>query len=130
MPSDPTFGDVLYSYTREQALADGVVVDMSELAHEAGFKIPVAATEAVYKGYLAPSQALVDEGQSFYGRACDLLQVLHSAAIANSDQDTVFFTVLFVLSPGCPPEPIELKAICGPGDNGEPVLTILLPDED
>jgi len=24
----------------------------------------------------------------------------------------------------------DLKAICGPSDNGEPVLTIMLPDED
>jgi hypothetical protein len=25
---------------------------------------------------------------------------------------------------------IRLKALCGPGDAGEPVVTILLPDED
>jgi hypothetical protein len=25
---------------------------------------------------------------------------------------------------------VTLKAICGPGDNGEPVVTIILPDED
>ena len=28
------------------------------------------------------------------------------------------------------PEPIELKAMCHPGDTHEPVVTILLPDED
>jgi len=27
-------------------------------------------------------------------------------------------------------ETVVLKALCGPGDNGEPVITILLPDED
>jgi hypothetical protein len=25
---------------------------------------------------------------------------------------------------------VRLKALCGPGDQGEPVLTVLLPDED
>ena len=25
---------------------------------------------------------------------------------------------------------ITLKAICGPGDNGEPVITIMWPNED
>ena len=25
---------------------------------------------------------------------------------------------------------VELKAVCGPGDKGEPVVTIMLPDED
>jgi hypothetical protein len=34
------------------------------------------------------------------------------------------------MSPGATPVPIDLKAICGPGDDGEPVLTVLLPDED
>ena len=27
-------------------------------------------------------------------------------------------------------ETVILKAVCGPGDSGEPVITILLPDED
>ncbi len=25
---------------------------------------------------------------------------------------------------------VTLKAVCGPGDQGEPVITIMLPDED
>lgn len=28
------------------------------------------------------------------------------------------------------PSRVRLKAVCGPGDDGEPVLTIMLPDED
>jgi hypothetical protein len=28
------------------------------------------------------------------------------------------------------PPPVRLKAVCGPGDWGEPVITILGPDED
>jgi hypothetical protein len=120
----------MYSYTREQALADRALVDISDLAREAGFKIPVAVTEAVYTNYLDPSPELCNEGQSLNGRAWDLLQVLHAAAIANPDRNTIPFNALFVQAPGCPPEPIELKAICGPGNDGSPVLTILLPDED
>jgi len=27
-------------------------------------------------------------------------------------------------------ETVKLKAICGPGDQGEPVLTIMMPHED
>ena len=121
--------EIIFAYTRAQALADGVLVDFSDLAREAGFKIPLAVTETVY-AYLDPSQALVDEGQSRKGRAWDLLQVLHFAAAVSPDRDTVFFKVLLVLTPGCPPEPVDLKAICGPGDDGFPVLTILLPEED
>jgi hypothetical protein len=28
------------------------------------------------------------------------------------------------------PQPVRLKALCGPGDSGEPVITIMLPHED
>jgi len=28
------------------------------------------------------------------------------------------------------PPLVRLKALCGPGDEGEPVVTIMLPDED
>jgi hypothetical protein len=30
---------------------------------------------------------------------------------------------------GAPPL-VRLKALCGPGDQGEPVVTVMLPDED
>ena len=28
------------------------------------------------------------------------------------------------------PPLVRLKALCGPGDHGEPVVTVMLPDED
>jgi hypothetical protein len=28
------------------------------------------------------------------------------------------------------PPLVRLKALCGPGDRGEPVVTVMLPDED
>jgi hypothetical protein len=28
------------------------------------------------------------------------------------------------------PPLVRLKAVCGPGDDGEPVLTVMRPDED
>jgi type I site-specific restriction-modification system R (restriction) subunit len=37
---DPVFGDVIYSYTRKQAIEDGVLVDITEMAKEAGSSIP------------------------------------------------------------------------------------------
>ena len=29
-----------------------------------------------------------------------------------------------------PPPLVRLKALCGPGDQGEPVITVMLPEED
>jgi hypothetical protein len=31
---------------------------------------------------------------------------------------------------GVRPQPVSLVACCGPGDNGEPVITIMQPSED
>lgn len=39
---------LVHAYTRAQALADGMLVDVSEVAREAGFKVPVALTAAVW----------------------------------------------------------------------------------
>jgi hypothetical protein len=128
--SSSVFGDLIYSYTRQQALADGVLVDATSLAREAGFVFPVALTETLYHSYIVPALDLVAEGQSIQGRLWDLLYVLRFAIAKARNADTVLFTVLFLMSPGATPVPIDLKAICGPGDDGEQVLTIMLPNED
>jgi hypothetical protein len=31
---------------------------------------------------------------------------------------------------GTPPLVRRLKAVCGPGDDGEPCITVMLPEED
>jgi hypothetical protein len=36
--------DVVYSYTRKQAIKDGVLIDVTKQAKETGFKVPVAIT--------------------------------------------------------------------------------------
>jgi len=129
--ADPFAGfEVISVYSRADALRDGALIDLSDLAREAVFRIPLAVTEAVYRSYLDPSPELANEGQSFGGRAWDLLQVLRFAAAVYPDRSEIHFKVLFVLTPGCPPEPVPLKALCHPGDDGSPVLTILLPHED
>jgi len=137
MPSpnvDDPFGgfEVISVDSRSQALADGVLVDTSDLAREAGFVFPVALTETLYHSYIVPALGLVAEGQSITGRLWDVLNVLrYTISKAKSrNTDTILFKVLFLMSAGADPVPIELKAVCGPGDDGEPVLTIMLPDED
>lgn len=129
--SDPFAGfELIASYSRSDALREGTLHDLSDLAQQSGFVVPVAATAAVFHNYLDPSADLIAEGQSLVGRAHDLLFVLRIAIAASPSTDTLFFKVLFVLAPGRPAVPVPLKALIGPGDSGEPVLTILEPDED
>ena len=63
-PEDPPFGPVIYSYTRAQALADGVLVDVTETGKEVGFKLPVAITEAL-QNRLTPTKAEAAIGQDY-----------------------------------------------------------------
>ena len=47
------FDSVISVYTRAQAIEDGILVDVSDTAREAGFKIPVAVTRAVWNRLVA-----------------------------------------------------------------------------
>jgi len=122
--------EVVFSYSRADALADGVLVDVSELAREAGFKLPVAVSDSLYHGYLTPPPELAKAGLSLEGRLWETLSVLRYAIKASPATDRLFFTVLFAQVPDAEPEPVDLLAICGPGDSGEPVITIMLPSDD
>ena len=41
-------GPVISSYTRKQALVDGALIDVGDMAWDAGFKFPVALTRAAW----------------------------------------------------------------------------------
>ena len=121
--------EIISVYSRAQALEDGVLADISSLAREAGFKFPVAVTQGVW-GVLNPSEELKAEGQDFNGRAWDMLTILRHAIRGAVRTDEVHFEPLFVLQPGRQPEGSRMWAKCGPGDAGEPTITVMLPHED
>jgi len=121
--------DVIFSYSRSDALADGVLIDVSGIAKEAGFTIPVAVSDNLYHSYIMPSLDLAKEGQSPSGRLWDTLSVLRYAIKASPSTDRLSLSVLFTMAPD-DPIPVELLAVCGPGDLGEPVITIMLPGDE
>jgi hypothetical protein len=120
--------DIIHSYTRKQALEDGFLVDVSITALEAGFNYPVALTRAVWDTYIVPDERSRKWGQSERGRLWDCVWMLRLAARA-SKGDTVYFKLYFIMKEK-QRRLITLKSICGPGDDGEPVITVMLPDED
>src|SRR5262245_46930249 len=63
--------DVIFAYTRAQAIADGVLVDVTDTANGAGFKIPVALTSRVWAEYVAVPDGV--ECQDETGRLWDIL---------------------------------------------------------
>ena len=129
------FGNVISTYTRTQAIEDEVLVDAGTMASEAGFKWPVALTAAVWADCVAWTED--DSRQQVYqdesGRLWDVLYMA-SYAIRTSKRsgDRLLFQLYRVPRDGQSSDAVlvTLKLIVGPGDAGEPVITILLPQED
>jgi hypothetical protein len=121
--------DLISVYTRAQAIADGVLVDVTATAREAGYKYPVALTRAVWGRYVEVPHGV--EGQDEAGRLWDVLHMLRHA-IRNSDSGPDLLFSLHVRNDNREQVPplVNLKAVCGPDDDGSPCLTIMLPGED
>jgi hypothetical protein len=121
--------DLIHRYTRADALRDGVLIDVSATAKEAGFKYPVALTAAAWGKCVTvpPGVPCQDEA----GRLWDVVWMLR-CAIARQDAGRVVAFALHVRNDNRERTPplVRLKAVSGPGDRGEPVITVMLPDED
>lgn len=122
--------DYIYRYSRAQAIEDGVLVDVSETAREAGITFPVALTAAVYQLFVVVPEGV--EAQDEAGRLWDVIWMLRHA-ILNSDEGASRIDLhLHVRNDNSSGEPplVHLVAVCGPGDDAEPVITVMLPDEE
>ena len=121
--------DLIFQYTRAQAIAEGVLVDVSDTAKEAGLKYPTAITRAVFESYVRVPPEV--DAQDKPGRLWDIIWMLAVAIARHPDTegDTLLYTV-FVRNDNMESKPVKLKAIVHPGDEGEPVITVMLPTED
>lgn len=119
MENDDIFGEVIHSYTRKQAIDDGVLVDLTEVGKVLGIRHPIAITAGA-KGEIMVG--ILDENQE--KQIHDML-VRFRIAAQQCDGSILHFS----LRNGYGVE-VELKALCTPGDTPEPVITVMLPHED
>ncbi len=128
------FGEPIAVYTRRQAILDGVLVDLmqpdtAKVVREAGFKIPVAMTSGAFAATICEIGKPLPEGQDIDGRLWDVLWMLSLAVKGSRERsDRVSFRV--TVWNGNRRNEVALWSLCGPGDGGEPVITILLQGED
>jgi len=127
---DEPFGPIIYSYTRTQAIADGTLADITDIAKDAGFRYPTAVSTHLYHEVLNPSESLAAQGQSLLGRIWDMLTILRLSIKSQPDTSWLTFSPLFVMTPDTSPAPITIISTVGPGDHGEPVITLYLPEDD
>lgn len=126
--------EILSVYSRAQAIEDGVLVDLcqgdlGDLVKEAGFKFPVACTAEVFADCINLTDAAKRAGNDIKGRLWDVLWMLKSAIGRAQSTDRINFTVR-VVRDRVRPTPTQLVAVCGPGDNLEPVITIQYIGQD
>jgi len=121
--------EIVDAYSRAQAIEEGVLVDVSSVAREAGIKFPVAITRTVWTKYVEVPKGVKCQDES--GRLWDILWMFRCAA-GRCQGDTLRFQ-LYVRNHDRERldhrDLVTLKAVCGPGDQDEPVITIMLPDE-
>jgi hypothetical protein len=145
MSNTGDFGPIISSYSRAQAIEDGVLVDVSETAREMGIKFPTAVTTAVWSRYCEDPDKI--PGQDVKGRLWDVLWMFRQTARKTDGPHLQFKLYVAMTDRGNwesnenPPERgsglkrsthrlVTLQAVCGPGDTPEPVITIMLPGED
>jgi hypothetical protein len=145
---DNSWGQPIFVYSRAQAIADGVLVDLTSAADDqgcllcpqAGFKVPVAITRAAWAQTIEAGGTWKPDGdgetlelkggQSLTGRLWDVLWMLRAASGQAGSTDRVHFQVLVDVDGDGHHEVVKLWALCGPGDDARPVITIMLEGED
>lgn len=122
MPTENPFGEPIYSYSRAQAIADGVLADLSHVdSIRQHWKFPFACTSAVWAIIEA---ALQRPDQDLSGLCHDISTMAKLAIRSTRESDRIPFTVLIT------GKLHALKLHIGPGDTAAPVLTLMLPGED
>lgn len=125
----PIYGDAVYTYTRKQALEDGIQVSAGPMTKEAGIKCPVYINRSVWSQYVKVPDGVTCQDEQ--GRLWDIIWMLSIAMRGpHKGKDTMQFVVL--VRNGKKEKPIKLKAVIGATDidNPAPAITIMLPDED
>ena len=128
--NDKNDWQVIYAYTRKQAISDGCLIDVTDTAKEAGFRVPAALTRTVWARYVEVPEGV--HGQDEKGRLWDVLWMCRFGVSQGNRDKSEFLFKLHVRNDNRGGEPplVTLKAVCGPADDGTPCLTIMLPDED
>ena len=121
--------DLIHRYSRANALRDHVLIDVSETAREAGIRGPVALTRAAWERCVSVPRGVACQDEA--GRLWDVVWLLACAIRRGGSGPEVRFG-LHVRNDNRDRTPplVRLKALCGPDDDGEPCITVMMPDED
>jgi len=128
-------GEVISTYSRAQTLEDGVLIDAGPMAREAGLRWPVALTAAVWEDCVAWSETDSERQvpQDETGRLWDVLYMgAYAIRTSKGGGSWLDYGLYRVPRDGHSTQArlTRLKLVVGPGDDGEPVITIMMRNED
>jgi len=128
--TETPFGPVIYAYTRSQAVADGVQVEVTKTAQEAGIRFPVFLTRAVFDTYVAVPEGVT--GQDEAGRLWDVVWMLRFGIIRARPGVQRIPVAFYVRNDNRTPRLVKLIATCSAldMDDPQPALTLMMPDEN
>ena len=128
--TESPFGPVIYAYTRSQAVADGVQVEVTKTAQEAGIKFPMFLTRAVFDNYVAVPPDVT--GQDEAGRLWDLVWMARFAILRSHGHTDRLPVALYVRNDNHRAKLVKLIATCSALDidDPQPALTLMMADED
>ncbi|MDE0094686.1 MAG: hypothetical protein OXO49_09330 [Gammaproteobacteria bacterium] len=129
---EQTTVDPAYTGSRAQAIADGEIVDVSEIGSQVGFKWPVAITKTAWDNLVTwsdeDSERQVPQREK--SRLYELMsKCADSVRMRGPKCDRMKFHVQRVPRDGIATKVRTAVAqiVAHPGDAGEPVLTIRMP---
>ena len=123
------------SYSRSQAIKDGVLFDITDMAKSVGITWHVAVTSAVWSNYIVWTdddrrrQGLQDTTDRLWHIVFKLHLALQKA---DKHADAIFYDLDILPRDGASyrVKLTKLKAVIGASDHFESVITIMLPNED
>lgn len=130
------YGDAIHTYSRAQAISDGALIDATDAARACGYRWPVAITASVWADCVAWTDAdsAKQTHQDEYGRLWDLLNCArwHMLRAKNKTTDRCDVRLRRVRRDGVSKSPTWANVIAhvGPGDDGEPAITLMHPWDD
>lgn len=124
------FGEPIHTYTRAQAIEDGELVDLmqDEMASVARqhYKFPIACTIGVFE-VMRKAVENPRYCNDYAGILHDMLWMSRCMGRKINDSEVMFRVIIQGAGRS---KYHDFKLVVGPGDHGEPCITILLPHED
>ncbi|WP_054943583.1 DUF6573 family protein [Paenibacillus ihuae] len=118
---------LLSQYSRAEAIGDGLLVDITTWTKRGGITYPVALSRSVWLEIIEPDESAKAACESLMGRLGRFVLSLRNEMI-KGEGDRIDFQVTFSVDGH--PKDFSLYAMLHPGDNFEPVITVMEQDEE